>query len=179
MDSGRSSKASFTFPKGIKLINTRDWPLKRGNAVVTDRPLFVELIGGHKLKNKRKFGGTSDPSAVITCLDQCYTTKTLTSNLHPRWRDEGFVFLVAPDYFSKQKVLNLLIEFKDKKHFLGMYSFQISRGQKFNGHKKVRFAGKNNNMLTEKEYGELEVHIRSDLLFVNEAQIANYASSAK
>ena len=83
------------------IMGAREWPIKRDiKAIENDRPLFVEIIGGKNLRNKRKFGGVSDCQAELSCLDQKYSSKVLSSNLNPRWKDEGFIFLVPKNYFE-------------------------------------------------------------------------------
>ena len=46
-----------------------------------------------------------------------------------------------------------------------MYKFQISRSNQIKETRTVTFAGKGNNLLTEKNYGELIIHINSSALF--------------
>ena len=69
----------------------------------------------------------------------------------------------------ENNVLELQVHFNDKKHFLGMYKFLISRSNQINETQSVKFAGKGNNLLTEKDYGELIIHINATALFEDSA----------
>ena len=105
-----------------------------------------------------------------------YTSSVLNSNLNPRWDDDGFVFLIPNEYFNmkspkqtsiKSKNLEILIEFKDGKHFMGQYKFNISKTNQLNGIQREEFYGKNFEKNDKKNYGQFEVRIDTTKLFEN------------
>jgi len=98
-------------------------------------PVPVSILMAIGLNNQAKLSRKTNPYIDIKVLNQTYKSKVINDTLDPVWKDEGYIFCVPRDHFSRtdSETLELVFEVRSerigvKNNFLGIAKLILTAG---------------------------------------------------
>jgi len=98
-------------------------------------PVPVSILMAIGLNNQAKLSRKTNPYIDIKVLQQTYKSKVINDTIDPVWKDEGYIFSVPRDHFSRtdSETLELVFEVRSerigvKNNFLGIAKLILTAG---------------------------------------------------
>lgn len=129
-------------------------------------PVPVSILMAIGLNNQAKLSRKTNPYIDIKVLKQTYKSKVITDTIDPVWKDEGYIFSVPRDHFSRNdNGLELIFEVRSerigvKNNFLGIARLVLTAGH-LGGIKEhtLQLQGKNFDYAEGIDRGQIRVEV--------------------
>jgi len=142
-------------------------------------PVPVSILMAIGLNNQAKLSRKTNPYIDIQVLEQNYKSKVKNDTLDPVWKDEGYIFAVPRDHFSRtdSEHLELVFEVRSerigvKNNFLGIAKLILTAGH-LGGIRRhtLRLQGRNFDYTEGVDRGQIVIEV--DTKWIAEAAAEN------